>query len=149
MTLHPPTQAQEKKRRRQAGFTLLEMLIVVIILGLLATLVGPRLFRSLDKAKAKVAKTQIELLATTIKQFRLDVGRYPTTDESLQGLVDRPGSAVGWDGPYLEKGLPKDPWGHDYLYRSPGQNHEYEIISLGRDGQPGGEGEDADINSWE
>jgi general secretion pathway protein G len=145
----PQERTASRARRRQAGFTLLELLIVVVILGMLAALVGPRLFKSLDKAKVKVAKTQIELLAAGLKQFRLDVGRYPLTDEGLAALVVRPDSAPGWDGPYLEKEVPKDPWGRDYLYRSPGERHEYEIISLGRDGQEGGEGEDRDITSWE
>lgn len=139
----------QKRRRRQAGFTLLEILIVVIIVGLLATLVTPRLFKTMDKAKAKVAKTQIELLATALKQFRLDVGRYPLTEEGLQSLVRRPDTAVGWDGPYLEKEVPRDPWGNNYLYRSPGESHEFELLSLGRDGLLGGSGEDADINSWD
>lgn len=136
-------------RRRQAGFTLLELLIVVIILGLLAALVGPRLFGTLDKAKRQVAKTQIELLSGALDQFRLDVGRYPNTDEGLEALVNPPEGLERWNGPYLEKGVPKDPWGHVYVYTSPGEHGEYDIISLGLDGQPGGEGENADITSWQ
>jgi general secretion pathway protein G len=137
------------RRRRQAGFTLLELLIVVIILGLLAALVGPRLFGTLDKAKKQVAKTQIELLSGALDQFRLDVGRYPTTDEGLDALVNPPEGMERWNGPYLEKGVPKDPWGHAYVYTSPGEHGEYDMISLGLDGEPGGEGEDADITSWQ
>lgn len=136
-------------RRRQAGFTLLELLIVVIILGLLAALVGPRLFGTLDKAKKQVAKTQIELLSGALDQFRLDVGRYPTTDEGLDALVNPPEGMERWNGPYLEKGVPKDPWGHAYVYTSPGEHGEYDMISLGLDGEPGGEGENADITSWQ
>jgi len=138
-----------RRKRRQAGFTLLELLIVVIILGLLAALVGPRLFGTLDKAKRQVTKTQIELLAGALDQFRLDVGRYPTTDEGLEALVNPPEGMERWNGPYLEKGVPKDPWGRPYVYTSPGEHGEYEIVSLGLDGEPGGSGEDADITSWQ
>ena len=138
--------------RGQEGFTLLELLIVVIILGLLAALVGGNLFKTMDKSKSQIAKIQIEQLAGPLKQFRLDVGRYPTTDEGLQALISPPeGEELpGWNGPYLEKKVvPKDPWNRPYIYRSPGEQAEYEIISLGRDGKPGGSGADKDITSWE
>jgi general secretion pathway protein G len=137
------------RHRRQAGFTLLELLIVVIILGLLAALVGPRLFRTLDKAKQQIAKTQIELFANGLDLFRLDVGRYPTTDEGLEALVNPPEGLERWNGPYLEKMVKKDPWGHAYVYTSPGEHGPYDIVSLGLDGEPGGEGENADITSWQ
>lgn len=144
-----PKKQQIARHRRQAGFTLLELLIVVIILGLLAALVGPRLFGTLDKAKRQVAKTQIELLSGALDQFRLDVGRYPTTDEGLEALLAPPEGMERWNGPYLEKGVPKDPWGRLYVYKSPGEHGEYDIISLGLDGEPGGSGENADITSWQ
>lgn len=134
------------------GFTLLELLIVVIILGLLAALVGPQLFGALDKAKRQIAKTQIEMISGALDQFRLDVGRYPTTDEGLEALVSplEDEESSGWNGPYLDKGVvPKDPWNRAYIYRSPGEQAEFEIISLGRDGKAGGSGEDKDITSWE
>jgi general secretion pathway protein G len=144
-----PEKQQIARHRRQAGFTLLELLIVVIILGLLAALVGPRLFGTLGKAKRQIAKTQIELLSGALDQFRLDVGRYPTTDEGLEALLAPPEGMERWNGPYLEKGVPKDPWGRPYVYKSPGEHGEYDIISLGLDGEPGGSGEDADITSWQ
>ncbi len=144
-----PEKGRMARLHRQAGFTLLELLIVVIILGLLAALVGPRLFGTLDKAKRQVAKTQIELLSGALDQFRLDVGRYPTTDETLEALVAPPEGLERWNGPYLEKGVPKDPWGRPYVYKSPGEHGEYDIISLGLDGEVGGSGEGADITSWQ
>jgi len=149
LKLRSPEKQRIARRRRQAGFTLLELLIVVIILGLLAALVGPRLFGTLDKAKKQVAKTQIELLSGALDQFRLDVGRYPNTDEGLEALLNPPEGMERWNGPYLEKGVPKDPWGHAYVYTSPGEHGEYDIISLGLDGEPDGEGENADITSWQ
>jgi len=136
-------------RKRQAGFTLLELLIVVIILGLLAALVGPRLFGTLDKAKHQIAKTQIELFASGLDMFRLDLGRYPTTDEGLEALVNPPEGLERWNGPYLEKLVSQDPWGRPYVYTSPGEHGEYDIISLGLDGEPGGSGEGADVTSWQ
>ena len=151
MSLKPgsPEKQQTARRCRQAGFTLLELLIVVIILGLLAALVGPRLFGTLDKAKKQVAKTQIEQLSAGLDLFRLDVGRYPTTDEGLEALVNPPEGMERWNGPYMEKGIPKDPWDREYIYISPGEHGEYDLISLGLDGEPGGEGENADITSWQ
>ncbi len=131
------------------GFTLIELLVVMVILGMLAALVGPKLFPKLGKGKQAAAKTQIALIEEALDQFRLDVGRYPTTSEGLRALIEDPG-IEGWDGPYLKKKvIPKDPWGREYQYQSPGTHGEYDLFSYGRDGAPGGEGEDRDITSWE
>lgn len=130
------------------GFTLIEILVVMVIIGLLAALVGPRLFPKLGKSKQAAAKAQIELLGQALDQYRLDVGSYPTTQEELRVLSENPGIEK-WDGPYLKKKLPDDPWGRPYHYRSPGLHGEYDLFSYGRDGSPGGEKEDRDILSWE
>jgi general secretion pathway protein G len=118
------------------------------IIALLAALVGPRLFPKLGKGKQSAAKAQIELLGQALDQFRLDVGRYPTTQEGLNALSANPG-ADKWEGPYLKKGLPADPWDRPYQYQAPGSHGEYDLLSYGRDGQPGGDGEDKDVTSWE
>jgi general secretion pathway protein G len=135
-------------RRRNAGFTLLELLVVIVIIGLLAAYVGPKYFSQLGKSEVTVAKAQIEAFEKSLDTYRLDVGRYPTTEEGLNALmVAPPTAAAKWNGPYLKKGVPADPWGHAYQYRAPGSKGEYEILSLGKDGQPGGSGEGADISS--
>ncbi len=135
--------------RKQSGFTLIELLVVMVILGLLAALVGPKLFPKLGKGKQHAAKAQIELFGEALDQFRLDTGRYPTTSEGLEALIRNPG-VEGWDGPYLRKNVvPKDPWGRPYHYQSPGTHGEYDLFSYGADGAPGGEGENKDIVSWE
>ncbi len=139
----------EKKSRRRGGFTLIELLVVMLILGLLAALVGPKLFGKVGKAKIKAAKAQISLIEDALDAFRLDVGRYPTTEEGLQALVEQPSGVDKWDGPYLKKKVPKDPWDHDYVYKCPGDHGDYDLYSLGADGEEGGEGENADITSWE
>lgn len=131
------------------GFTLVELLVVLVILGLLAALVGPKLFPKLGKGKQAAAKAQIELLEQGLDQYRLDVGNYPTTQEGLNALMSNPGGVEKWDGPYLKKGLPDDPWGKPYHYQSPGTHGEYDLFSYGRDGSPGGEGEDKDVTNWE
>jgi general secretion pathway protein G len=131
------------------GFTLVELIVVVIIIGLLAGLVLPQFIRQEEKAKLKTTRAQIELFGTALDTFRLDVGRYPTTDEGLQALRQKPGGLERWDGPYLKKELPLDPWTKPYVYRSPGENGPYEIVSYGADGTPGGEGDNRDITSWE
>lgn len=130
------------------GFTLVELLVVMVIIGLLAALVGPRLFPKLGKGKQAAAKAQIELLGQALDQLRLDVGRYPTTEEGLNALMVDPGMD-NWEGPYLKKGLPNDPWGRPYLYQCPGTHGEYDLFSYGRGGVPGGEGEDRAVVSWE
>ena len=135
-------------RKDRKGFTLIELLVVMAIIALLAALVGPRLFPKLGKGKQSAAKAQIELLGQALDQFRLDVGRYPTTQEGLNALSANPG-ADKWEGPYLKKGLPADPWDRPYQYQSPGTHGEYDLLSYGRDGQPGGDGEDKDVTSWE
>ena len=137
-----------KRIKNRQGFTLIELLVVMVILGLLAALVGPRLFGHVGAANQKAAKTQIEMLGQALDAFRLDVGRYPSTSEGLNALVANPG-VEGWNGPYLKKGLPNDPWKRPYIYQSPGEHGDYDIVSNGGDGAPGGEGENKDVNSWE
>ncbi len=137
-----------KTHRTQRGFTLIELLIVMIILGLLAALVGPRMFGKVGSSKQKAAKAQISLLETALDTYRLDVGKYPTTNQGLEALRTAPEGVEKWDGPYLAKEVPKDPWGNVYDYQSPGEHGDYDIISYGADGASGGEGEDADIVSW-
>ncbi len=133
----------------QRGFSLIELMIVMIIIGLLAALVGPKLFSQLGKAKTKAAKAQIEMLLATLDAYRLDVGSYPDQNQGLESLVNNPG-IDNWDGPYLKKGkVPLDPWKHPYIYRNPGQHNDIDISSLGADNRSGGEGENQDINSWD
>lgn len=135
-------------RKKEKGFTLIEVLIVMVILGLLAALVGPRMFGKVGKSKQKAAKAQIALFETTLDTYRLDMGRYPTEEEGLAALREKPDEAENWDGPYLAKEIPLDPWGTPYVYVSPGEHGDYDIISLGADKEPGGEGENIDIVNW-
>ena len=137
------------KMRNIEGFTLIELLVVMVIIGLLAALVGPRFIRQEEKAKIKAAKAQIELLGTALDTFRLDVGRYPSTEEGLESLRTKPGGLERWDGPYLKKDVPLDPWGKSYAYRSPGEHGAFDVTSYGADGVPGGDGDNRDITSWE
>lgn len=133
--------------RRDTGFTLLELLVVIVIIGLLAAYVGPKYFSQLGKSEVTVAKAQIAAFEKALDTYRLDVGRYPATEEGLAALMTAPPSATNkWNGPYLTKAIPMDPWGHPYIYRSPGRNAEYEIVSAGKDGQGGG-GQNADSAS--
>jgi general secretion pathway protein G len=136
--------------RRQMGFTLIELLVVLVILGLLASVAGPKVISYLGGAKSDTARLQIEELGASLDLYKLETGRYPTTQEGLQALVQQPPGATGWNGPYLKKRtLPKDPWGTDYRYTSPGQHGNYDISSLGADNREGGDRENKDINSWE
>jgi general secretion pathway protein G len=134
--------------RDQKGFTLIELLVVIVILGLLAGIVLPRYMKGEKKGRQAAAKTQIEAFGLALDQFRLDTGRYPTTSDGLSALMTNPG-ADGWDGPYLKKAVPNDPWGRQYVYQSPGTHGDYDLYSYGADGTPGGDGENKDITSWE
>lgn len=140
-------QLQHSVRRRAQGFTLIELLVVLAILTLLAGLVGPKVLGQLGGAKSKTAAVQIADLEKSLDLFKLDVGRYPSTDEGLQALVSKPATAAGWNGPYVKGGVPNDPWGKPYKYTSPAAAGGVEILSLGADGAPGGEGENADIKN--
>ncbi|MDP3514717.1 MAG: type II secretion system major pseudopilin GspG [Sulfuritalea sp.] len=131
-----------------SGFTLLELLVVVAIIGLLAGYVGPKYFGQLGKAEVKAARAQIDALDKALDQYRLDVGRYPTTEQGLSALNAKPAGTSRWAGPYLKKDVPLDPWGKSYIYKNPGEHGEYDLSSLGRDGRSGGSGEDADITNW-
>ncbi len=135
--------------RGRRGFTLIELLIVMVIIGLLASLVAPTLFKKVGGAKRKTARAQIELLGTALDSYRLDNDTYPTTAQGLKALRVKPDGVKNWEGPYLPKNVPNDPWGNPYVYRCPGEHGEYDLSSYGADGQPGGEGDKADINSWE
>jgi general secretion pathway protein G len=138
---------REERIGSQKGFTLIELLVVMIILSLLAAFVGTDFFKHIGTSKQKAAKTQIELFSTALDSFRLSVGRYPTTAEGLDALRKNPGMDL-WDGPYLRKDVPMDPWGRPYIYSCPGEHGDYDLVSLGADGQEGGEGENADVVSW-
>ncbi|UDF35505.1 UNVERIFIED_ORG: type II secretion system major pseudopilin GspG [Shinella sp. XGS7] len=130
----------------QSGFTLLELLVVILIIGLLTGIVGPRFFGQISKSEVTTARAQMDALDKAIQGYRMDTGRYPTTAQGLKALVEAPGDEPRWRGPYLQAAVPLDPWGMPYQYRSPGSNgKEYELLSLGRDRTPGGSGDDADI----
>ncbi len=138
-----------RRRKENLGFTLIELLVVVVIIGLLAGLVAPRYFGQVGKSEVNVARAQIEALGKALDQYRLDVGSYPTTDQGLQALVSQPDGVERWQGPYLQKQVPYDPWGRPYLYKAPGEHGDYDLSSYGADGKPGGTGENVDIKSWE
>ena len=137
-----------KRIKGNGGFTLIELLIVMIILGLLAALVAPRMFGKVGTSKQKAAKAQMSLFETALDTYRLDMGKYPTTEQGLKALREKPQDADSWDGPYLPKEIPLDPWGQAYVYTCPGEHGDYDIQSYGADKQPGGEGENIDIGNW-
>ena len=133
------------------GFTLIELIVVLIVLGLLASLVAPRIIGRVSEARATTARTQLDLLGVALDSYRLDNGSYPTTEQGLAALRDKPTREpvpANWRGPYLRKGVPADPWGRPYIYKSPGQQNpnRFDLLTLGRDGQPGGQEEDADLS---
>ncbi|WP_375542482.1 type II secretion system major pseudopilin GspG [Paraburkholderia sp. CNPSo 3272] len=130
------------------GFTLLELLVVMVIIGLLAGLVAPRYFEQVGKSNVKIARAQIVSLGQALDQYRLDVGAYPTTEEGLEALVEKPQNATRWSGPYLQKAVPVDPWDRPYQYRSPGDHGDYDLFSLGKNGRGDGSGENVTISSW-
>lgn len=134
------------KRTGQAGYTLMEILVVLAILAMIAAFAGPRVIRYLGSARTDVARVQMDNLAAALDLYRLEVGRYPSSEDGLRALLEAPADSLGWRGPYLDKpdGI-IDPWGRPYGYQAPGQNSDYEIVSLGADGRQGGEGDDADI----
>jgi general secretion pathway protein G len=138
------------RQKNARGFTLLELLVVMVIIGLLASYVGPRYFEQVGKSETKTARAQIDAFGKALDTYRLEVGHYPTTEQGLQALIEKPASETKWGGPYLQKQVPTDPWGLAYQYKSPGDNNrDYDIVSLGKDGQRGGEGDAADIHSWD
>ena len=136
-----------RARWRVPGFTLLELLVVVTIIGLLVAFVAPRYFGQVGKSEINTAKAQIDAFEKALDLYRLDTGRYPSTEMGLKALVERPPSEAKWNGPYLRKGVPADPWGRQFVYRAPGAKGDFDLVSYGRDGAPGGAGEDADISN--
>ena len=133
---------------KAAGFTLLELLVVMVIIGLLAGYVGPKYFAQVGKSQIKAARAQIDALEKALDQSRLDTGHYPVPEQGLTALIARPANEPKWDGPYLAKSVPADPWGNAYVYRLPGEHGDFDLMSLGKDGQPGGSGDAADIVNW-
>jgi len=145
----PSSRCQSNRRRRKAGVTLIEMLVVVTIIGLFVALVAPGMFKKADQARVTAARSQIQNFMTALGTYKLDTGVFPTTEQGLLALRAKPADANQWNGPYMPKDIPNDPWGHPYVYRYPGEHgDEPEIVSLGADGQPGGEGVNADVLSW-
>ena len=149
MTMLFDPQKIRRRARGEGGFTLIEILVVIAIIALIMSLVGPRVLNYLGESKVKAAKIQIQSFGSALDLFNLDTGRYPTTGEGLTALVQSPGTIPSWNGPYLKGGVvPNDPWGKPYVYRSPGEHGPYDIMSYGSDGQEGGTGTAADITSW-
>ena len=153
--VHQPDDRQLRLRNEAAtkpaalaGFTLLEMLVVLVIIGLLASYVGPKFFSQVGRSEVKVAKAQIDAFEKALDQYRLDTGHFPSSAQGLNVLVEKPDNEVRWNGPYLKKAVPADPWGRAYVYALPGKHGEYDLLSWGRDGIAGGSAEDADIGNW-
>ena len=138
----------QKPKLRLLGFTLLELLVVMVIIGLLAGYVAPKFFAHIGKSEVKAARAQIDALEKALDAYRLDVGNYPSTEQGLVSLVQAPSGVAHWEGPYLKKGVPNDPWGHPYQYKAPGEHGDVDLWSYGKDGQPGGTGEAEDIVNW-
>ncbi len=137
-------------KQKEKGFTLLELLVVLGIIAMLAGIVGPQVMKHMGASKTKAAKVQVEDLSAALDMYKLDVGKYPTSEQGLSALVEKPADISRWNGPYLRKvKIPQDPWVQAYHYASPGQHGKFDLYSFGADGKEGGEGEDQDINSWE
>lgn len=147
-TISPPVPHRPRIAPRALGFTLLELLVVMVIIGLLAGYVAPRYFAQVGKSEVKVARAQIDAFEKALETYRLDVGHYPTTEQGLDALIKAPAGVTKWQGPYLKKVVPPDPWGKPYLYKQPGDHGDFDILTLGRDGKSGGDAEDADIGNW-
>ena len=136
-------------KRNVSGFTLVELLVVLIILGLVASIAGPNVMKYLGSSKAKTAKLQLKEIESSLELFFLDTGQYPATEQGIDALIKNDGSIMGWNGPYFKTAqVPNDPWGHSYVYLKPGEHGAFDLISLGADNQPGGEGDDKDITNW-
>ena len=142
------TMRQNSAFKAHGGFTLLELLVVMVIIGLLAGYVGPKYFGQIGKSETKVARAQLDALEKALDQYRLDTGHYPAPESGLAALIQKPPNEAKWDGPYLKKIVPMDPWGRPYIYKLPGEHGEYDLVSYGKDGQPGGTGEASDIGNW-
>lgn len=145
-----PSISRDSRHTKTAGFTLLELLVVIVIIGLLAAFVAPKYFSQIGRSKTQIARAQIESLEKGLDQYRIDTGHYPSSEAGLVALFVQPQNEANWHGPYLKKSIPADPWDHAYVYRMPGAaEREYDIVSYGADGQQGGAGEDADVASWD
>lgn len=144
----PARHIQAREARATSGFTLLELLVVMVIIGLLAGYVGPKYFGQIGKSEIKVARAQLDALEKALDQYRLDTGHYPPMESGLAALMEKPPAETKWDGPYLKKTVPLDPWGRPYIYKLPGEHGDYDLLSYGKDGQPGGTGEATDIANW-